>query len=174
MDDRRQDEGRNDRTGRDQRAGRYTEQGRYSDEYGGQGEYDESQRYEGQRGVTTRSRQGTEMERTSGGGSGSQGDMRGYVLPYRYYGPGYRGVGYYAVFYQGPTRPASRGTRASKAVGASSTRAGRVTSPAAGVRATSHGRAGWVAIDRRADTQAAVRRGTSDRTTDSARRSATV
>ena len=112
MDDRRQDEGRNERSGRDQRAGRYTEHGRYSDDYGqeqyggqgryaGQGQYGESQRSEGQRGVATRSRQGTEMERTSGGGSGGQGDMRGYVLPYRYYGPGYRGVGYYAVFYQG-------------------------------------------------------------------------
>ena len=30
-----------------------------------------------------------------------QGDWTGYVQPYRYYGPGYRGVGYYAVFYQG-------------------------------------------------------------------------
>ena len=34
--------------------------------------------------------------------SGEQGDWQGYVQPYRYYGPGYRGVGYYAVFYQGP------------------------------------------------------------------------
>ncbi|MFL5686351.1 MAG: BON domain-containing protein [Chloroflexota bacterium] len=33
--------------------------------------------------------------------SGGQGDWKGYVQPYRYYGPGYRGVGYYAVFYQG-------------------------------------------------------------------------
>jgi osmotically-inducible protein OsmY len=110
MDDRRQDEGQNDRSGREQRASRSGGQGRYSDEYGGQeqyggqsqygsqSQYDESQ---GQRGVATRSRQGSEMERTSGGGSGGQGDMRGYVLPYRYYGPGYRGVGYYAVFYQG-------------------------------------------------------------------------
>lgn len=31
-----------------------------------------------------------------------QGEWQGYVQPYRYYGPGYRGVGYYAVFYQGP------------------------------------------------------------------------
>ena len=30
-----------------------------------------------------------------------QGEWTGYVQPYRYYGPGYRGVGYYAVFYQG-------------------------------------------------------------------------
>jgi osmotically-inducible protein OsmY len=32
---------------------------------------------------------------------GGQQDWKGYVQPYRYYGPGYRGVGYYAVFYQG-------------------------------------------------------------------------
>jgi len=32
---------------------------------------------------------------------GASGNMSGYVVPYRYYGPGYRGVGYYAVFYQG-------------------------------------------------------------------------
>lgn len=32
---------------------------------------------------------------------GGQGEWTGYVQPYRYYGPGYRGVGYYAVFYQG-------------------------------------------------------------------------
>ena len=31
-----------------------------------------------------------------------QGRWKGYVVPYRYYGPGYRGVGYYSVFYQGP------------------------------------------------------------------------
>lgn len=37
------------------------------------------------------------------GGRGSQpGNWRGYVMPYRYYGPGYQGVGYYSVMYQGP------------------------------------------------------------------------
>jgi osmotically-inducible protein OsmY len=30
-----------------------------------------------------------------------QGDWYGYIQPYRYYGPGYRGVGYYSVMYQG-------------------------------------------------------------------------
>lgn len=30
-----------------------------------------------------------------------QGDWYGYIQPYRYYGPGYRGVGYYSVLYQG-------------------------------------------------------------------------
>lgn len=34
--------------------------------------------------------------------TGDQSEWQGYVQPYRYYGPGYRGVGYYAVFYQGP------------------------------------------------------------------------
>lgn len=38
---------------------------------------------------------------TQGRGT-EQGEWQGYVQPYRYYGPGYRGVGYYAVFYQGP------------------------------------------------------------------------
>ena len=35
------------------------------------------------------------------------GDWYGYVQPYRYYGPGYRGVGYYSVLYQGrdPSMP---------------------------------------------------------------------
>ena len=32
---------------------------------------------------------------------GQQGGWTGYVVPYRYYGPGYRGVGYYSVMYQG-------------------------------------------------------------------------
>ena len=38
---------------------------------------------------------------TQGRGS-EHGEWQGYVQPYEYYGPGYRGVGYYAVFYQGP------------------------------------------------------------------------
>jgi hypothetical protein len=42
--------------------------------------------------------QGRSMTRRGG----DQGDWQGYVQPYEYYGPGYRGVGYYAVFYQGP------------------------------------------------------------------------
>ena len=35
------------------------------------------------------------------GEQGEQGGWTGYVVPYRYYGPGYRGVGYYSVMYQG-------------------------------------------------------------------------
>jgi len=34
-----------------------------------------------------------------------QGNWTGYVVPYRYYGPGYRGVGYYSVMYQGAGDP---------------------------------------------------------------------
>jgi osmotically-inducible protein OsmY len=45
----------------------------------------------------TRSQGGGEMEQ-----QGNQsGNWTGYVVPYRYYGPGYRGVGYYSVMYQG-------------------------------------------------------------------------
>lgn len=67
-------------------------------DYGqGSGEHRESER-----GVATQGRSGSEIGRLeeSRGGSG-QRDWQGYVVPYRYYGPGYRGVGYYSVFYQG-------------------------------------------------------------------------
>jgi osmotically-inducible protein OsmY len=57
-----------------------------------------------------RSRQGSDersQDETQRGmepsGSGS-GHWSGYVVPYRYYGPGYRGVGYYSVMYLGSTR----------------------------------------------------------------------
>ncbi|MFL5771133.1 MAG: BON domain-containing protein [Chloroflexota bacterium] len=36
-------------------------------------------------------------------GQGQSRQWRGYVVPYRYYGQGYRGVGYYSVMYLGPT-----------------------------------------------------------------------
>src|SRR3954449_2359962 len=51
-----------------------------------------------QRGMTTTPQGSGEME---GQGDRSQGNWTGYVVPYRYYGPGYRGVGYYSVMYQG-------------------------------------------------------------------------
>jgi len=38
-----------------------------------------------------------------------QGRWKGYVVPYRYYGPGYRGVGYYSVFYLGPDADENEG-----------------------------------------------------------------
>jgi osmotically-inducible protein OsmY len=49
------------------------------------------------RSMTTRPQQ----EPDDWSGHGSEGRWSGYVVPYRYYGPGYRGVGYYTVMYQG-------------------------------------------------------------------------
>ncbi len=37
------------------------------------------------------------------GQRGSRGNWTGYVVPYRYYGNGYMGTGYYSVMYQGPS-----------------------------------------------------------------------
>src|SRR6187549_2821599 len=51
----------------------------------------------GARSMTTRPQQ----EGDEWSGQGSEGGWSGYVVPYRYYGPGYRGVGYYSVMYQG-------------------------------------------------------------------------
>ena len=34
-------------------------------------------------------------------GPAQGGEWQRVVVPYRYYGPGYAGVGYYAVYYQG-------------------------------------------------------------------------
>ena len=81
MDDRWQERGREDRSGRSE-----------DDDYGAG------------RGVATqgRSRQGSEASRWEGSGGSGSGDWQGYIVPYRYYGPGYRGVGYYSVLYQGP------------------------------------------------------------------------
>jgi len=41
----------------------------------------------------------TSSSMTTSGEAG--GDWQGFVVPYRYYGPGYAGLGYYAVYYQG-------------------------------------------------------------------------
>jgi osmotically-inducible protein OsmY len=51
----------------------------------------------------TRSTGGSDVERDEGRWQEreSGGGWTGYVVPYRYYGPGYRGVGYYSVMYQG-------------------------------------------------------------------------
>lgn len=67
---------------------------------------------ERRRGEPSTDRQGGEGDRamTSAGRSqtgdrareGGPGGWSGYVVPYRYYGPGYRGVGYYSVMYHGP------------------------------------------------------------------------
>lgn len=57
---------------------------------------------EDERGIKTQGRTRAEMDRREESRGGSrQGDWQGYVVPYRYYGPGYRGVGYYSVMYQG-------------------------------------------------------------------------
>jgi osmotically-inducible protein OsmY len=44
-------------------------------------------------------------------GSGQSGQWQGYVVPYRYVGPGYRGWGYYSVLYQGPAGSEGEGSR---------------------------------------------------------------
>jgi osmotically-inducible protein OsmY len=77
----------------------------------------------------------TETERrsmtTSGGSTrqtqgGSGGGWTGYVMPYRYYGPGYRGVGYYSVMYQGSDEPeAGRGTSSGRTFDQSRVRYGQ-------------------------------------------------
>jgi osmotically-inducible protein OsmY len=51
--------------------------------------------------MTTRSAMPPQQDRDEWSGQGSTGGWSGYVVPYRYYGPGYRGVGYYSVLYQG-------------------------------------------------------------------------
>ena len=43
--------------------------------------------------------------------SGSGSDWRGYVVPYRYTGPGYAGWGYYSVMYHGPDEEAEGSER---------------------------------------------------------------
>src|SRR6476661_5304696 len=52
----------------------------------------------------SQSREMTTKDRADAEGmpAAGQGNWTGYVVPYRYYGPGYRGVGYYSVMYQGP------------------------------------------------------------------------
>src|SRR6476646_5660245 len=80
---------------------------------GEQFEDESSYRHGGDRTMTypsqDRQREGgqTGMERFGTGTSGmtrsgeTGGDWQGFVVPYRYYGPGYAGLGYYAVYYQG-------------------------------------------------------------------------
>ena len=50
------------------------------------------------------------LDRTASKGSDEAGgEWRGVVVPYRYYGRGYAGVGYYAVYYQGGADRADEG-----------------------------------------------------------------
>jgi osmotically-inducible protein OsmY len=53
------------------------------------------------RSMTTRSTTAPQQGQDEWSGIESGGGWSGYVVPYRYYGPGYRGVGYYTVLYQG-------------------------------------------------------------------------
>jgi len=63
----------------------------------GQRQRDDRQEYEGQQ---ERVRQ-RDVDQDSSVKEQGGGNWSGYVVPYRYYGPGYRGVGYYSVLYQG-------------------------------------------------------------------------
>jgi osmotically-inducible protein OsmY len=53
------------------------------------------------RSMTTRSTTAPQRGQDEWSDTESGGGWSGYVVPYRYYGPGYRGVGYYTVLYQG-------------------------------------------------------------------------
>jgi hypothetical protein len=67
----------------------------------GQHRYENESRYEDRERDSERrqiQQRGSEMTTQD---RGSAGDWYGYVQPYRYYGPGYRGVGYYSILYQG-------------------------------------------------------------------------
>ena len=67
----------------------------------GQHRYEDETRYEDRESDRDR----RELQRQSGSEMTAsperQGEWYGYIQPYRYYGPGYRGVGYYSVMYQG-------------------------------------------------------------------------
>ena len=89
------------------------DQTRQREQYQGDRFEDESYRQGEQRTMTypSENRQGHgsqgAMERSGSASSGmtkageTGGDWQGFVVPYRYYGPGYAGLGYYAVYYQG-------------------------------------------------------------------------
>jgi osmotically-inducible protein OsmY len=67
----------------------------------GQHRFEDETRYEDRE----RDRERRELQRQGGSemtaSQEPQGEWYGYIQPYRYYGPGYRGVGYYSVMYQG-------------------------------------------------------------------------
>ncbi len=70
-----------------------TAQGRGSDEY--------EEYAEGRSSMTPRSTNSPARQEDDWSARELGGGWSGYVVPYRYYGPGYRGVGYYSVMYQG-------------------------------------------------------------------------
>jgi osmotically-inducible protein OsmY len=63
--------------------------------------YRSENRQQGANRTSALAREREEAERGGGEMSRSRGNWTGYVIPYRYYGQGYAGVGYYSVMYQG-------------------------------------------------------------------------
>src|SRR3954451_12782031 len=80
------------------------------DQQSWQGSPDRDQDDATRRGLETTGRQGSmqrdrqEWSQSDASRARSGSHWTGYVVPYRYFGPGYRGVGYYSVMYPGPTR----------------------------------------------------------------------
>jgi osmotically-inducible protein OsmY len=80
-------------SGKPQRNESRTRQGAGSEQY--------DDYTEGTRSMTNRSGTAVDRQQSDWSSKESGGGWSGYVVPYRYYGPGYRGVGYYTVMYQG-------------------------------------------------------------------------
>jgi osmotically-inducible protein OsmY len=73
-----------------------------SEPRGPQRAQDDYRDYEsGSKSMTSRPANSPQQGTDEWAGEESGGGWSGYVVPYRYYGPGYRGVGYYTVMYQG-------------------------------------------------------------------------
>ncbi|MFL5667995.1 MAG: BON domain-containing protein [Chloroflexota bacterium] len=83
------------------------------------------------------------MTRPQGGGEmeqqGQSGNWTGYVVPYRYYGPGYRGVGYYSVMYQGSGDEQGAGNDWDEAERGGSQRQGTGSGRSSGTSGSSYG-----------------------------------
>ncbi|MFL5723988.1 MAG: BON domain-containing protein [Chloroflexota bacterium] len=87
------------------------------------------------------------MTRPQGGGEmeqqGQSGNWTGYVVPYRYYGPGYRGVGYYSVMYQGSGDEQGSGNDWDEAERGGSQRQGTGSGRSSGTSGSSYGGSGY-------------------------------
>src|SRR3954462_13139117 len=89
------------------------------------------------------------MARSSQGGGeleqqGNQsGNWTGYVVPYRYYGPGYRGVGYYSVMYEGSGDEQAGGDEWEEGDRGRSQRQGTATGRSSGASGGSGGGSGY-------------------------------
>jgi osmotically-inducible protein OsmY len=112
---------------------------------------DDGERREGQRNPddTSQRREVATHDRSQVAES-DQGNWTGYVVPYRYYGPGYRGVGYYSVMYQGAGDEDDESSRAQQSSdGAGAGWSDQGTSGSASPRSSSRGSfsgpagAGW-------------------------------